>query len=279
MDLNQDYSSTSFASLEYCDPDGYYWRTSQRSLLGGFQKYSSPWPVRGMMQSGKCYRHKMSGHRTGDEGSLSKASWPTPTTDTSDRKKRYAQGGMPLSLAVKLWPTPTVHGNYNRAGMSDKSGDGLATAVKREHRQSAPMTDGSAAPAESQSETGVDAPTANGNASTAANGPTHSTTNTPMAANSAEVDWYPTPTACQGHNAGTIQEWGGRGNPFRNGGPREGEITGFLNPTWVEWLMGFPGGWTALEESETLSSRSASRSSADSGDGAADAAETTPEDG
>lgn len=30
---------------------------------------------------------------------------------------------------------------------------------------------------------------------------------------------------------------------------------GSLNPTWVEWLMGFPLGWTALEPSETPSSR------------------------
>jgi hypothetical protein len=27
---------------------------------------------------------------------------------------------------------------------------------------------------------------------------------------------------------------------------------GKLNPTWVEWLMGFPTGWTDLEDSETL---------------------------
>jgi hypothetical protein len=27
---------------------------------------------------------------------------------------------------------------------------------------------------------------------------------------------------------------------------------GKLNPTWVEWLMGFPLGWTDLEDSETL---------------------------
>lgn len=26
---------------------------------------------------------------------------------------------------------------------------------------------------------------------------------------------------------------------------------GALNPTWVEWLMGFPLGWTDLEPSET----------------------------
>ena len=30
--------------------------------------------------------------------------------------------------------------------------------------------------------------------------------------------------------------------------------TGQLNPTWVEWLMGFPTGWTDLEHSETPSS-------------------------
>jgi len=26
---------------------------------------------------------------------------------------------------------------------------------------------------------------------------------------------------------------------------------GQLNPTWVEWLMGFPEGWTDCEDSET----------------------------
>ena len=31
-------------------------------------------------------------------------------------------------------------------------------------------------------------------------------------------------------------------------------IGGPLNPTWVEWLMGFPLGWTDLEPSETPSS-------------------------
>lgn len=31
----------------------------------------------------------------------------------------------------RLWPTPTEHGNHNRAGASKNSGDGLATAVKK----------------------------------------------------------------------------------------------------------------------------------------------------
>tara|TARA_R100000700_G_C3179653_1_gene156594 strand:- start:7525 stop:7992 length:468 start_codon:yes stop_codon:yes gene_type:complete len=29
------------------------------------------------------------------------------------------------------------------------------------------------------------------------------------------------------------------------------QVTGKLNPTWVEWLMGFPIGWTDLNNSET----------------------------
>jgi len=31
----------------------------------------------------------------------------------------------------------------------------------------------------------------------------------------------------------------------------EGVKVGALNPTWVEWLMGFPLGWTDLKPSET----------------------------
>ena len=40
-------------------------------------------------------------------------------------------------------------------------------------------------------------------------------------------------------------------------------IGGQLNPTWVEWLMGFPLGWTVLEPSETPSSRKSRKRSAE----------------
>jgi hypothetical protein len=36
---------------------------------------------------------------------------------------------------------------------------------------------------------------------------------------------------------------------------------GSLNPTWVEWLMGFPLGWTVLEHWVTPSSRKSRKSS------------------
>ncbi len=39
------------------------------------------------------------------------------------------------------------------------------------------------------------------------------------------------------------------------------QVGGSLNPTWVEWLMGFPAEWTALSASETPSSRKSRKSS------------------
>jgi hypothetical protein len=42
------------------------------------------------------------------------------------------------------------------------------------------------------------------------------------------------------------------------------DVSGQLNPTWVEWLMGFPTGWTDLGPSEMPSSRKSSKSSAGS---------------
>jgi len=94
-----------------------------------------------------------------------------------------------LSTVVKvpeLWPTPTVHGDYNRKGASKNSGDGLATAVKM----------------------------------------------------------YPTPAArdYRSPNSKPFSERGGgtKGEQLPNA------IGGQLNPDWVEWLMGWPVGWSSL---------------------------------
>ena len=47
-------------------------------------------------------------------------------------------------------------------------------------------------------------------------------------------------------------------------GSETSEVSGQLNPTWVEWLMGFPPDWTDLRDSETPSSPK-SPSSSDGG--------------
>ena len=75
------------------------------------------------------------------------------------------------------------------------------------------------------------------------------------------VKHFPTPTAPGKNQVGTIGEWGGSGNPLRT--PETMTLKGgSLNPTWVEWLMGYAIGWTDLEDSETQSSlKSHTRSS------------------
>lgn len=50
------------------------------------------------------------------------------------------------------------------------------------------------------------------------------------------------------------------GKQGREGGPNpQTTVGGRLNPTWVEWLMGFPEGWTDLKHSVTPSSRKSLR--------------------
>jgi hypothetical protein len=67
---------------------------------------------------------------------------------------------------------------------------------------------------------------------------------------------WPTPRAMDGAK-GAAKELA------RTSGPDLPAVAGgSLNPTWVEWLMGFPEGWTALELSEMPSSRKSSKKSA-----------------
>ena len=95
--------------------------------------------------------------------------------------------------------------------------------------------------------------------------------------------WWPTPTASEGTGAQpntgraggsslreTVKLWATPTAAIAVGstcqvskGKRDLrlEVDGQLNPTWVEWLMGFPIGWTDLKPSEMPLSRKSSRKS------------------
>jgi len=71
---------------------------------------------------------------------------------------------------------------------------------------------------------------------------------------------YPTPAAHEGRLGYQRRNTGKKGTQkslttivIDDEGGRE-KTTGQLNPTWVEWLMGYPSGWTDLSVSETVSS-------------------------
>lgn len=70
---------------------------------------------------------------------------------------------------------------------------------------------------------------------------------------SAQVMQWPTPNAMYATNDLTLQCSGdGRKKPNKLGwAMAESGETGLLNPTWVEWLMGWPLGWTDLKPSVT----------------------------
>ena len=121
-----------------------------------------------------------------------------------------------------LWPTPTVCGNYNRKGASATSGDGLATAVKNWPTPTASLgTKGGRVTPRKSREGGTQIEAVSSR-----------TFATPPAR-----DWR------SGKASEAAME--------RNSRPLSEQIGGLLNPTWVEWLMGWPIGWTDLKQSET----------------------------
>jgi hypothetical protein len=109
------------------------------------------------------------------------------------------------------WPTSTVKGNYNKAGLSAKSGDGLATAVAKWPTPHGFSPDGRS------------------------NGPSGNELG--RAVNQSLR--VATPTA-RDWRSGKASE----ATHARNSRPLSEQIGGSLNPTWVEWLMGWPLGWT-----------------------------------
>jgi hypothetical protein len=68
--------------------------------------------------------------------------------------------------------------------------------------------------------------------------------------------YWPTPTTVSCNQVGRLDELGGsRSRENMRGMVTKEELTGQLNPSWVEWLMGFPIGFTALKDSATPKSR------------------------
>ena len=108
-------------------------KTSQPFALADWIKFSGRSLRSGMTRNGIVYPLQPLVRLTKETAS---GSWPTPTASmggANGRSPSVRNGthGMNLAGAVRLWPTPTVHGNYNRKGVSKTSGDGLATAVKK----------------------------------------------------------------------------------------------------------------------------------------------------
>ena len=111
-------------SLAKYDPDTRSWKTHQYLLLGGLEPYSETFPKWGIMRDGELLEQTMPGLLTGGKGS---GLWPTPragkTTDEKEEtwRKRKDRGGVstpPLTLAVKMYPTPSARDWKDSPGIS-----------------------------------------------------------------------------------------------------------------------------------------------------------------
>lgn len=117
---------------------------NQRDSSGrpGLQMAAMMWPTPNCPNGGRSVKHvtdwrgKSAYHngkkvQVGLEAAVKM--WPTPTRSDGAGGPGCGgrAGGLNLRTAVATVPTPTVHGNYNRKGLSKSSGDGLATFVAR----------------------------------------------------------------------------------------------------------------------------------------------------
>lgn len=136
--------------------------------------------------------------------------------------------------AQVMWPTPKAHAGSNRrqkptpAQLAGKAGMDLSVAVKLWPTPHGFSPDGKS------------------------NGPSG---NELGRAVNQSMRLLASPTAQDAPNNG------GASQPFRNSSPLNAAVGGSLNPMWVEWLMGYPIGWTGCALSATPSSRKSRRSS------------------
>ncbi len=201
------FGMSSLGSLASYDPATSSWRTSQLSLLGGWEPFSATFPRSGMTRSGTLFQLQPLVRRTGGSGF---GFWPTPDASMgtggrvsasfpTGKRPNGTKQAITLNDAVRWWPTPKA----------SAAGPDFAKTTR--------------------SKTGISLATA--------------------------AAMYPTPTVQDASNNGGPSQY------ERNSLPLNAVAGGALNPTWVEWLMGFPLGWTVCDASGTRSSRRSSRSS------------------
>lgn len=228
-------------AFAFYDPDGHCWKTSQGSLFSQWETYSETWPRSGMTLNGKAYPQRPLVRPTSDGES---SSWPTPNAMDGDRptetpaewaerqrQKKAANpklGGLhkPLTVAVQeraMWPTPTTPNGGRTIPKGATYGRNGLTAYKDGKKYQVDLA-----------HVVKMWPTPTVQDASNDGGPSQFERNSvPL---NAAVKMWTTPTA---------DDTGHRKERYSQGGTALSlQAGGSLNPTWVEWLMGFPPGWT-----------------------------------
>ena len=205
------------ASFTKYDLSSSLWRTHQCLLLGGLEEFSETWPQWGLMRDGEC--------------------WEQQTLEQNIR-------GTGFGLSLNTWATPTT---------MDKLPPKSAQALHKEATMARP---GRSKPANLRDQVSnmQNWPTPDASP----RGPTKDYN--PKAKSQSGrtlqsfVAKFPTPQASDHRDRGNMSnpsvqrrvDIGKQVSLSQSVHPTSGQ----LNPTWVEWLMGWPLGWTDLKPLE-----------------------------
>jgi len=246
------------------------WRTRQCSLLGGLDEFSATWPNSGSMRNGECWERPTLELPTSESES---GLLPTPVAiDTGSRFNRSASQGAALRPTLgamarfDLWPTPMAHdsirGYPRRVGRfgTEHGGRNLNDWAAMWPTPTATLgTNGGRVTPRKGREGGtlIEAvsvrtwPTPTARDWRDGNYPSELARKSPGLG--AQVKWA-TPNASDGRKWSnqSLEQRKAKGLKVRltTQVSPQGGSGGLLNPTWVEWLMGWPIGWTALQPLE-----------------------------
>ena len=91
--------------------------------------YSRTWRVKTTPQGALIFQLRASVQNTKEK---EYGLFPTPTQDSaSERTKKYKQGGMPLPMAVKMFPTPTTSEHKYRLKGNTQASNCLEARAKK----------------------------------------------------------------------------------------------------------------------------------------------------
>lgn len=219
------------------DPSESKWKTAQCSLLGDSEEFLETWPRWGSMSNGECFLRPIPALPICENAS---GFWQTPVADDAVERtkgKWNSRGEPKLSAEVKLWPTPT-------ASLADKGG----RITPRKGREGGTLIE-AVSSRMFPTPCAIDAGSGRINKS-----PSNGAAERPTLAMMARKNLWPTPcaSASKGSSPAALTRKSGkdRSNDRIDHAVMASD-GGQLNPEWVEWLMGWPIGHTALKPLET----------------------------
>jgi hypothetical protein len=226
------------------------WRTSQRLLFEDQNELLASFAASGMTVDGAFYPLQTWARITAANDG---GSWPTPTVNMVSGGANHqsptvkaGRHGINLKGAVMQWPTPTAEPFRSRSGKR-KGEMGLERMAKMWPTPRTTGLDGGSNSRKAAKAMGMwPTPTSrdhkDGSAQSCMNVPVNSLLG-------RAVHQWPTPRAADGDKGIRTAEGSARERARRkNGQDLPTMAGGSLNPTWVEWLMGYRSGWTVCAD-------------------------------